>query len=84
MTLSDLIDIANTGGIVGLLVVIVIALLTERVIPKTRYDRDLARERRRTAFWQRTAWVALGLAKANAPDVPNFDFEPVTDMETEP
>lgn len=81
MTVADLLDIAANAGGVGFWVLATFALWHGWLVPGPTYRRDLARERRRLQFWQKTAWVALGLAKQNAPDLPDFDFEPLIQAE---
>lgn len=71
MTIGELISIANSGGMVGLMALAIIALWQGWIVPRAVYRA----QQRELRFWQQTAWVALGLAKQSAPDVPTFDFE---------
>lgn len=74
MTIADLLDIANGGGI-AFWVLATFALWRGWVVPRSVHRAEI----RQRIFWQKTAWVALGLAKQSAPEVPDFDWEPEPD-----
>jgi hypothetical protein len=70
MTISEVLDLATKSGGVGFWVLAAFALWKGWVVPGYAFRA----EQRQRIFWQKTAWVALGLAKQTAP-VPDFEFD---------
>jgi hypothetical protein len=72
--LSEILGYITPETAMGALVMALVGLAAfwrELIFTRAAYRR----EQREKRFWQRTAWVALGLAKQNVPEVPSFDFD---------